>query len=441
MKEEDISAAWERQVDELIQAAREERCPELAYQWVSDAYDRLSPEERPIVDAVLAEWLESSNGDRRLGARFLIHEKRITSALPALRRRAQALATLRTPWAPDELERVQRIIEDLTRPAPPEEAAEEAPVELPQVGALPKGYTPHGLARVTGREGQGVLPSMVLEALREKEPVMMPGGTLVYESHKVGRIVLSQEGQLVTAIVLPKPLPRGKAVMDRGKVERLGAKLIRGKIAEVRLDGEELGLLYLQVSTKAPGFYCLLEKLRSSPSGLTDGEKELCSKLAYWVLPLPEDDAEVQELFRGVENEVTRILNRRLAKGGSPEEADPLARWARFRACGFRENLTSLRSRMQTACALSEEQAAFLCGLVEETAPSALPLLERVAHGVATAFELRALVHIAGWEIGYGFDAQGEPNKYGLFVEELADALSRILELLERWGASQREEP
>lgn len=73
-------------------------------------YRALSDEERPVVDLLLAEQVESLDENVRFDALAIIREFRIVSALPALRSLADRLEAQDSPGAPFEWAKVNRLI-------------------------------------------------------------------------------------------------------------------------------------------------------------------------------------------------------------------------------------------------------------------------------------------------------------------------------------------
>lgn len=88
-----------------------------------DRYRALSPTDRSEVDRLLAETLLSDDKKLRFDALALIREFRISSALPQLRALAKRLPRTKSPGAPYELAKVQRIIDVLGRSEPERGAA------------------------------------------------------------------------------------------------------------------------------------------------------------------------------------------------------------------------------------------------------------------------------------------------------------------------------
>ena len=76
-------------------------------------YRDLSPEDRAIVDELLAEQVQSEDEHVRFDALALVDEFKIGSAVPALRGLADWLERRGHPGAPYEWAQVNRILGDL----------------------------------------------------------------------------------------------------------------------------------------------------------------------------------------------------------------------------------------------------------------------------------------------------------------------------------------
>jgi hypothetical protein len=81
-----------------------------------ERYRVLSEEERVVVDQLLCDQLASEDETVRFDAVALIHEFRITAALPALRSLADWLEAQHSPGAPYEWAKVNRLIGLLAEP-------------------------------------------------------------------------------------------------------------------------------------------------------------------------------------------------------------------------------------------------------------------------------------------------------------------------------------
>jgi hypothetical protein len=82
---------------------------------LTDLYRKFDAEERAMADQVLAEWVLSEDEGTRYDARILIDEFKVLSALPALEKLAERLASSSELNASFELERIQCIMTGLTR--------------------------------------------------------------------------------------------------------------------------------------------------------------------------------------------------------------------------------------------------------------------------------------------------------------------------------------
>ncbi|MFL6973617.1 MAG: hypothetical protein ACJ8F2_17045, partial [Xanthobacteraceae bacterium] len=110
---------FRREMEAYRQAAKQEgeefKSSYLAHDRLVVLYRRFNPEERAMAEHVLAEWMLSQDPDVRFDARALIDDFRIVTALPALEKLAERLASSRAVGAPAELEVVNRIIRDLVQ--------------------------------------------------------------------------------------------------------------------------------------------------------------------------------------------------------------------------------------------------------------------------------------------------------------------------------------
>ena len=109
MSAHDIRARWEALHDRLDAAAVAENLSEAATYDLSRAYGALTPDERRVVDGVIAEWAKSDDEKKRFDALALIREHRIASALPAVDELAARLSTSKEPDAPYELAKIRRL--------------------------------------------------------------------------------------------------------------------------------------------------------------------------------------------------------------------------------------------------------------------------------------------------------------------------------------------
>ena len=74
-------------------------------------------------------------------------------------------------------------------------------VQVPQrpEGGSP-GYTRHGLHQAINREGSGVSPRAILDAVRNPQQVIQRAGGITEYVGEVARVRLNREGQVVTVI-------------------------------------------------------------------------------------------------------------------------------------------------------------------------------------------------------------------------------------------------
>jgi len=89
--------------------ADENKSPQDILLSLQARYRTLSEEDRTIIDQLLSDQLSFEDEDVRFCALTLIHEFRITSAVPALRRLADWLETHQWPGAPYEWTKVNQL--------------------------------------------------------------------------------------------------------------------------------------------------------------------------------------------------------------------------------------------------------------------------------------------------------------------------------------------
>jgi hypothetical protein len=77
-------------------------------------YGRFDEHERLMAHQVFAEWALSQDEATRFDALIMIGRFKIVTALPALRQLAERLRTERSPGAPFELDKVERLIVAIT---------------------------------------------------------------------------------------------------------------------------------------------------------------------------------------------------------------------------------------------------------------------------------------------------------------------------------------
>lgn len=114
MRAAHVRADWVAFRDAVDAAARASKMSQEAWLKLSARYAALSPEDREVVDGVLAEWVLSEDEGLRSDALFVISENAVGSAVPALRVLAQRLEETDEPGAPYEWAWVNRTIGILT---------------------------------------------------------------------------------------------------------------------------------------------------------------------------------------------------------------------------------------------------------------------------------------------------------------------------------------
>lgn len=101
------------------QADKDAMClkdPSIVRERLLNMYGRFDADDRIMANQVLSEWVLSEDEALRFDAVGLIKDLKIGSATPSLRKLAERLGRERSPGAPFELEKVQRIIAALSRP-------------------------------------------------------------------------------------------------------------------------------------------------------------------------------------------------------------------------------------------------------------------------------------------------------------------------------------
>lgn len=93
---------------------RLQRDAQLPLERLRIAFGAIPDDDRPEADSVVVEWLESNDENHRYDAIALIDEFRIVAALPALNRLRRRLLTSRSPGAPFEVEKIDRVLRGLT---------------------------------------------------------------------------------------------------------------------------------------------------------------------------------------------------------------------------------------------------------------------------------------------------------------------------------------
>jgi hypothetical protein len=90
--------------------ARTQKQAQLPLERLRAAYCNLEVADRAAADQCLVEWLASDDENRRFDALALVDDFRIKRAQPALRLLRERLKLSKTPGAPFEIEKVDRLI-------------------------------------------------------------------------------------------------------------------------------------------------------------------------------------------------------------------------------------------------------------------------------------------------------------------------------------------
>ena len=93
--------------------AKELKGPQIASEKLRSLYRSFDAQERIMADRVVIEWVLSDEEGIRFDALALVEDFRIRAAIPALRELASRLGNQRTPGAPFERARTDRIIAEL----------------------------------------------------------------------------------------------------------------------------------------------------------------------------------------------------------------------------------------------------------------------------------------------------------------------------------------
>ncbi|HUS21194.1 MAG TPA: hypothetical protein VMZ66_04185 [Aeromicrobium sp.] len=109
----DAGEMWRQRWHEISVRAEERKDSPSAIPALYAAYRTIGERDRAIVDAVIAEAVESDDATERFDALALVGEFRITVAVPYLQRLAERLKALDSPGAPWEREKVTRILQQL----------------------------------------------------------------------------------------------------------------------------------------------------------------------------------------------------------------------------------------------------------------------------------------------------------------------------------------
>jgi hypothetical protein len=99
------------------QADREAQCQKdssIVRKRLLQMYSRFDPDERLMASQVLSEWVLSEDEAVRFDALGMIRDLKIVAALPSLRKLAERLGSEQSLGAPFELEKVERIIAEIS---------------------------------------------------------------------------------------------------------------------------------------------------------------------------------------------------------------------------------------------------------------------------------------------------------------------------------------
>ena len=113
-KEADVRAAWLSRCAAISHDAIARKQSQDALVEFERHYQLLTPDERAIVDRLLAEQVQSDDENVRFDALALVNKFKIRSADPALRRLADRLTREHHPGAPYERAKVNGILASTT---------------------------------------------------------------------------------------------------------------------------------------------------------------------------------------------------------------------------------------------------------------------------------------------------------------------------------------
>jgi hypothetical protein len=120
MSAAEVREAWIEARDEAIARAMANKQSQDALSGMAQLYRSLSADDRPVVDQLLSDELNSDDATVRFDALSLIADFTIRTALPALRELSDWLESQRTPGAPYERAKVSRLIALLDEAADPQ---------------------------------------------------------------------------------------------------------------------------------------------------------------------------------------------------------------------------------------------------------------------------------------------------------------------------------
>ena len=95
--------------------AMELKDPQVVAEKLDSLYQSFDAQERIMADRVVIEWVLADEEAIRFDALALVEDFQIRAATPALQELASRLADQRTPGAPFERAKTDRIIAELTR--------------------------------------------------------------------------------------------------------------------------------------------------------------------------------------------------------------------------------------------------------------------------------------------------------------------------------------
>lgn len=105
----EMASYWRSADDE----ARTFKDPHVALKRLRALYGKFDDIERQMADQVIGEWALSEDERLRFDALALVENCKIDAAIPALQKLTTHLASNSASSAPDELEKIQRIIAGL----------------------------------------------------------------------------------------------------------------------------------------------------------------------------------------------------------------------------------------------------------------------------------------------------------------------------------------
>lgn len=103
-------ASYRRSVDEEARSLKDSN---LALERISSLYRSFDANERAMANRVLAEWVLSADEALRFDALAIIDDFKISMAADALKRLARRLTSSAEPSAPYELQKVERILNEM----------------------------------------------------------------------------------------------------------------------------------------------------------------------------------------------------------------------------------------------------------------------------------------------------------------------------------------